>query len=66
MWYGTLGDASLLSDQELMANARQWLGADRIVIGHANYPTVTRHYGELIDIIRTRNLQMVTLNDVYS
>jgi peptidoglycan/xylan/chitin deacetylase (PgdA/CDA1 family) len=35
-----------------------------IVIGHLNHPPVTHVYGRLIDIIRSRRLRTVTLNDV--
>jgi peptidoglycan-N-acetylglucosamine deacetylase len=37
----------------------------RIVVGHANLPTVTRCYAQLLDIIQSRNLQTVTLNDIF-
>jgi len=36
------------------------------VIGHANLPTVTHCYAQLLDIIQSRNLQTVTLNDVFA
>ena len=35
------------------------------MIGHANHPPVTHVYGQLVDIIRERNLSMVTLDDVF-
>jgi hypothetical protein len=36
------------------------------VVGHANLPTITHCFGQLLDIIRSRNLQTVTLNDVFT
>jgi hypothetical protein len=33
---------------------------------HANLPTITHCFGQLLDIIRSRNLQTVTLNDLYT
>ena len=36
------------------------------MIGHTNLPTVTHCYAQLLDIIQSRNLQTVTLNDVFT
>lgn len=66
MWYGTFSDATEITDADLMASAAAYLLPDAIVIGHANYLTVTRHFGEIADIIRSRGLQPVTLDDVYT
>lgn len=65
MWYGSFGDSSVLTEAQLMSLARQWLGPERIVIGHANHPTVTRLYGQLLDLIRERQLTTVTLDDAF-
>jgi hypothetical protein len=35
------------------------------VIGHLNHAPVTHVYGQLVDIIRSRRLHTVTLNDVF-
>jgi peptidoglycan/xylan/chitin deacetylase (PgdA/CDA1 family) len=65
MWYGSLGDSSILTPAQILANARQWFVADRIVIGHANHPSVSYVYPQLAELIRTRRLQTVTLHDVF-
>ena len=65
MWYGSFGDSGLLDDGALLDAARQWLLAQHIVIGHANFPTVTHLYGQIIDILRERALLTATLDDVY-
>ncbi|GGO99415.1 polysaccharide deacetylase family protein [Actinomyces gaoshouyii] len=65
MWYGSFGDSGLLTEDVLLGEARKWLGAQRIVIGHANFPTVTRLYGQIIEILRERSLLTATLDDVY-
>jgi len=65
MWYGSLSDSTLITDEQLMESATRWIGAQRIVIGHANYPTVTRHFTEIVDLIRSRGLVPVTLDDVF-
>lgn len=65
MWYGSLGDAGLLNEEILLDEARKWLLAQHIVIGHANFPTVTHLYGQIIEILRERSLLTATLDDVY-
>jgi peptidoglycan/xylan/chitin deacetylase (PgdA/CDA1 family) len=66
MWYGVLGDGtSYYSPDQLVANARQWFDPGRIVIGHANQDPITHVYGQLLDLLRARRLQTVTLADVF-
>lgn len=66
MWNGSFGDSDLLTPAQVLANAKQWLTAHRIVIGHANYPTVTHVFSQLADLIRSRHLVTVTLNDAFN
>ena len=66
MWNGTLDDARVLSAEELLAAARQWFTARTIVVGHANHPTVTTVYGDLLALIAERGLRTVTLADVWA
>lgn len=66
LWYGSLSDAADISDQQLMESATSWLLPQHIVIGHANFPTVTRHFAEIAAIIRARGLVPVTLDDVFA
>ena len=65
MWYGSFGDSGLLTEDVLLGEAQKWLLAQHIVIGHANFPTVTHLYGQIIDILRQRSLLTATLDDVY-
>lgn len=66
MWFGSLGDAALLSPAQIVANAEKWFLPRHIVIGHANRPPITYVFGQLAELIRSRSLQTVTLNDVFS
>lgn len=66
LWNGTLGDDRLLTADQLLGYARQWFQARRIVIGHANHPTVTTVWAELLELIASRQLRTVTLADVWS
>ncbi|MEV0550223.1 polysaccharide deacetylase family protein [Nocardia salmonicida] len=64
MWYGSLSDSGLITEEYLIECAHKYFAAQTIIIGHANFPPVTHCYGQLVDIIRERNLALVTLNDV--
>jgi peptidoglycan/xylan/chitin deacetylase (PgdA/CDA1 family) len=66
MWNGALGDSRVLGPDELLAVARQWFAAQAIIVGHANHPTVTTVYGQLLDLIAERGLRTVTLADVWA
>ncbi|MEO6885558.1 MAG: polysaccharide deacetylase family protein [Jatrophihabitantaceae bacterium] len=65
MWYGSLGDSSVLTSAQVLANAQQWMTANRIVIGHSNHPGVVSVLGQIKDLLVERKLQTVTLNDVF-
>ncbi|WP_188829569.1 polysaccharide deacetylase family protein [Nocardia camponoti] len=64
MWYGSLSDSGLITEEYLIECAHKYFAAQSIIIGHANFAPVTHCYGQLVDIIRERNLSLVTLNDV--
>ncbi|MGY1814634.1 polysaccharide deacetylase family protein [Blastococcus sp. SYSU D00820] len=66
MWNGTLDDGRLITADELMAAARRWMVAQSIVIGHANHPTVTTVYDQLLGVLDERGLETVTLADVWA
>jgi len=66
LWSGSIGDDVPISDAGLIAAAQKSLQPDQIVLGHANLPTVTHCFPQLLDIIHNRNLQTVTLNDVFA
>lgn len=66
MWNGTLGDSRVLGPDELLAYAREWFAAEAIIVGHANHPTVTKVYDELLELIAERKLRTVTLADAWA
>ena len=51
--------------QQMMQEADKWLQPTYIVLGHANAPTVTELYPWLLELLASRGIQTVTLNDVY-
>ncbi|MBX3091700.1 MAG: polysaccharide deacetylase family protein [Cryobacterium sp.] len=65
LWYGSLSDSSVLTTGQIVGFAKKWFLAQHIVIAHANHPAVTKVFPRLLDIIRTRGLTTVTLNDVF-
>jgi peptidoglycan-N-acetylglucosamine deacetylase len=65
MWTGDIGDSGRVSEAGLVAAASRSFQPQQIVVGHANLPTITHCFPQLLDIIRSRNLQTVTLNDVF-
>jgi peptidoglycan-N-acetylglucosamine deacetylase len=65
LWSGDVGDSRPENETSLIANAGRSFQSQQIVLIHANLPTVTHCYAQLIDLIQSRNLQTVTLNDVF-
>jgi peptidoglycan-N-acetylglucosamine deacetylase len=65
MWNGSYGDSSLLKPNELLNLARQYLHPGAIMLGHANYPTVTQVFGQLAEIFANRGLHPVTLDEMF-
>ena len=65
LWSGSLSDSTLITEEYIVKMAHQYFTPQNIVIGHLNYLPVTHVYPQLVDIIRSRNLRTVTLNDVF-
>src|ERR1700758_3832013 len=65
LWSGTVGDSAPENEASLVANAAKSFQPQQIVLTHANLPTITHCYAQLTDLIASRNLQTVTLNDVF-
>lgn len=66
LWYGSLADSSLLTEAQVVQFAQRWFLAQHIVIGHANFDPVTHVFDQLMQLIRDRTLQPVTLDDVFA
>jgi peptidoglycan/xylan/chitin deacetylase (PgdA/CDA1 family) len=64
MWNGTFGDATVESPTELIGLAEQWLRPGTIMLGHLNHPTILDLFDELEQIIASRNLEPVTLDEM--
>jgi peptidoglycan/xylan/chitin deacetylase (PgdA/CDA1 family) len=66
LWYGSLSDSGPITEDQLKGFADRWLLAQHIVIGHANFLPVTNCFDHITELIRTRRLQPVTLNDYFA
>lgn len=65
MWSGSLCDSTVVTEDFIVKMAAQYFTPQTIVIGHLNHVPVTHVYSKLLEIIRSRNLRTVTLNDVF-
>jgi peptidoglycan-N-acetylglucosamine deacetylase len=65
MWSGDVGDSAPENESGLVSRATKSFQPGQIVLMHANVPTITRCYGQLLDLIHSRNLQTVTLREVF-
>jgi peptidoglycan/xylan/chitin deacetylase (PgdA/CDA1 family) len=66
LWSGTVGDSLPETAANLVACAERSFAPQQIVLAHANLPTITQCYDQLARLISSRNLQTVTLNDVFT
>lgn len=65
IWDGTLSDSALIPAPTLKTFAQKYIQPERIVLGHANAPTVVDCFDYIQELIVTRKITPVTLNDVY-
>ena len=65
MWCGSLEDQNVIPESEIVKMANKYFNPQAIVIGHLNHVPVTHVYDQLLDLIRSRDLRTVTLNDVF-
>lgn len=66
LWYGSLSDSGRIAGEQIVDFANSWFLPGHIVIGHANFDPVTQVFPQLSVILQQRQLQTVTLDDVYS
>lgn len=66
MWDGTLSDSALIPADTLKSFAKKYVQPERLVLGHANAATVTECFDYISELIKTRQITPVTLNDLYA
>jgi peptidoglycan/xylan/chitin deacetylase (PgdA/CDA1 family) len=65
LWTGSLADSKEVTEDFIMSMADKYFVPQNIVIGHLNHLPVTHVLPALADVIRTRKLRTVTLDDVF-
>lgn len=66
LWSGSLGDASNIRAPRILVHARESFYDRSIVLAHANNLTSSSVFPSLLKIINSKELNLVTLNDVFS
>lgn len=65
LWYGSLADSSNIPSQEVLRFAKEYVDAQRIIIGHLNYPGVISVMDEIRGLMDRMGLTTVTIRDYY-
>ncbi|WP_041313131.1 polysaccharide deacetylase family protein [Mycobacterium sp. JS623] len=65
MWSGSLADSTVITEDYLLKMADTYFRPHNIVLGHLNHLPVTRVFDQLDELIRSRGLRTVTLDDVF-
>jgi peptidoglycan/xylan/chitin deacetylase (PgdA/CDA1 family) len=65
MWNGSFSDSEVVTPQFLLAEAAKYLRPGVINLGHANHPAVLSCFDQLLDLIHSRNLTPVTLDEMF-
>lgn len=65
MWTGSLEDQNIVAEDYIVKMATKYFAAQMMVIGHLNHLPVTHVYGQLVDLLKERNLRTATLDDIF-
>ena len=65
MWNGSYGDSTLLRPWVLLMLAKRYLHPGVVMLGHANHPAVTHLFPRIAEIIASRDLHPVTLDEMF-
>jgi peptidoglycan/xylan/chitin deacetylase (PgdA/CDA1 family) len=65
MWNGSFGDSAVISPQQLISLAEQYLTPGTIMLGHLNHPTILSLFDQIQTIISDRKLEPVTLDEMF-
>ena len=66
MWDGSFSDSEVVTPQFLLAEAAKYLQPGVINLGHANHPAVLSCFDQLMDLIHSRDLNPVTLDEMFA
>ncbi|NMH99552.1 polysaccharide deacetylase family protein [Pseudonocardia acidicola] len=65
LWDGSYSDSTVITPDFLMSQARLYLKPGVIMLGHANHPTVLGLFDQIMALIKERQLQPVTLDEMF-
>jgi peptidoglycan/xylan/chitin deacetylase (PgdA/CDA1 family) len=65
LWNGSYSDSELITPQFLMTEAEKYLQPGAIMLGHANHPTVLGLFDQIVEVIKSRQLNPVTLDEMF-
>ena len=65
LWNGSYSDSTVITPEFLMEQARKYLHPGVIMLGHANHPTVLSLFDKILELIRERSLEPVTLDELF-
>jgi peptidoglycan/xylan/chitin deacetylase (PgdA/CDA1 family) len=65
LWNGSFGDSELLRPDEVLALAERYMQAGTIMLGHANYLTITDMFDRVQLVMAQRGLRPVTLDEMF-
>jgi peptidoglycan/xylan/chitin deacetylase (PgdA/CDA1 family) len=66
LWNGSFGDSAVLTKRVLMEQAEKWLHPGTIMLGHANHPTVTHLFPQIVELLQERGLTPKTLTEAFT
>jgi peptidoglycan/xylan/chitin deacetylase (PgdA/CDA1 family) len=65
LWDGSFGDSTLITPEQLIGLAQQYLQPGTIMLGHANHQTVLGLFDQIERLIEQRQLEPVTLDTMF-
>jgi len=65
LWNGSFSDSEVVTTGFLLAQAAKYLQPGVINLGHANHPAVLSCFDQLVELIHSRNLTPVTLDEMF-
>jgi peptidoglycan/xylan/chitin deacetylase (PgdA/CDA1 family) len=66
MWNGSFSDSTVITPAFLLTEAQKYLQPGVINLGHANHPAVLSVFDQIMDLIHTRDLHPVTLDEMFA
>jgi peptidoglycan/xylan/chitin deacetylase (PgdA/CDA1 family) len=65
LWQSSFDDSVLLTPTQLLSAAETALHPGAVVLAHANFPTVTHLYPQILQLIKSRNLTPLTVAELF-